>query len=173
MKRYLLILILPPLLLIMAFSQQPHTTVNEGVKWYSMKEAQRLAMENGKKVFIYAMAEWCGYCKKMEREVYPDQEVIKTLDTYYYPVILNIESDKTIVFNNETMTEQQFARKFRISATPTFFFLNEKGEILGAQPGYIPADTFNSLLTYVGTDTYAEMKFEEYLEQKGNGSGGE
>lgn len=154
---------------------QPSGTADtdEEITWYTMEEAQKLAAEDGKKVMIYIMAEWCGYCKKMEKEVYPRTEVQKTLDAYYHPVMIDIESDNIIKFNDERMTEQQFARKYRVTGTPTHFFLNSKGEILGAQPGFIPADVFQKLLTYVGTDTYAEIKFEEYLKNEENDSGAE
>lgn len=172
MKKYLFVAVILLLVSNRVQSQPTQDTSSEGITWYTMKEAQHLAEENGKKVFIYAMAEWCGYCKKVENEVYPDSMVIGTLEKYYYPVELNIESDKVITFNGQTMTEKQFAYKYRIGSTPTFFFLTGKGEILGAQPGYIPSDTFNSLLAYVGTDAFKSKKFEEYLELKEQETGG-
>lgn len=101
----------------------------------------------------------------MEKEVFPRQEVIDSLAKYYYPVRVDIESDKKLVFNGETMTGSQFARKHRVQGTPTIFFIDKEGKILGAQPGFIPPDTFNSLLTFVGTDAYSRISFEEYNEQ--------
>jgi thioredoxin-related protein len=51
------------------------------------------------------------------------------------------------------------------SRTPTFFFIDKEGSVIGAQPGFIPKDTYKSLLTYVGGDIYNKMKFKEYLNQ--------
>jgi thioredoxin-related protein len=141
------------------------------ITWYSMEEAQQLADENNKKVLVYVMAEWCGYCKKMEREVFTESTVVQTLQSYYYPVMLDIDSDKVISFNQDSMTEQQFAREYRVTGTPTFFFVDANGEILGAQPGYIPTDVFISLLTYVGNDIYTQMKFDAYLQQQNEDTG--
>lgn len=137
----------------------------ETIRWYSIQQAQKLAKEHNKKVLIYAEASWCMYCEKMNKEVFPQQQVIDSLDTYFYPVRIDIESEKKIVFNGEKMTQQQFALNHRVRATPTTFFLNEKGKILGAQPGFIPADTFSRLLGFVGSDSYKKMEFGSYLKQ--------
>lgn len=137
----------------------------EEITWYSLEEAQQLAKENDKKVLVYAEAVWCTYCKKMEKEVFPKQKIIDSLAKYYYPVRVDIESDKKLVFNGETMTGSQFAQKYRVRGTPTIFFIDKKGEILGAQPGFIPPDIFNSLLAFVGTDAHKNVSFEDYSKQ--------
>ena len=136
------------------------------IQWYSLEQAQQLAQKGDKKVLIYAEATWCGYCQKMDREVFPDSHVIRTMEKYYFPVRLDIESDRTITFNGREMTERRFAMEHRVTGTPTTFFVNDKGEILGAQPGFIPADVFSSLLAYVGSEAYTRVKFDQYL--KGN-----
>ncbi|MGK7370571.1 MAG: thioredoxin family protein [Candidatus Halalkalibacterium sp. M3_1C_030] len=163
--RYFLYLL--PLFALAAFSfyegQKP-----EEITWYSMQEAQELATENDKKVLVYAEAVWCTYCKKMEKEVFPRQEVIDSISRYYYPVRVDIESDKKLIFNDQTLTGSQFAQKYRVRGTPTFFFIDKKGEILGAQPGFIPPDVFTNLLTFVGSDAHKRVSFEEYTEEKKN-----
>lgn len=135
------------------------------ITWYDLKEAQQFAKENDKKVLIYAEAVWCTYCQKMEKEVFPQQEIIDTMAEYYYPVRVDIESDKKMEFNGEVLTGSQFARKYRVQGTPTTFFIDKEGKILGAQPGFIPPDTFRNLLTFVGSDAYQSVSFDEYLEQ--------
>lgn len=142
--------------------------VDDEINWYSMKEAQQMAKENEKKVLVYAEAVWCTYCKKMEKEVFPRQEVIDIMAEHYYPVRVDIESDKKMVFNGETLTGSQFAQKYRVRGTPTFFFIDGGGEILGAQPGFIPSDVFTSLLAFVGSDAHRRVSFEDYVEENKN-----
>ncbi|MDR8391188.1 thioredoxin fold domain-containing protein [Aliifodinibius sp. S!AR15-10] len=136
-----------------------------GITWYSLKEAQQLANTSDKKVFIYMEASWCGYCKKMENEVFPVKEVQDAMQEYFYPVRMDIESDKEITFNGTQMTKKEFASSIRVTGTPTHLFLDGKGEILGKQPGFIPADVFKSLLSYVGSDAFGQIKFEQYLNE--------
>lgn len=136
-----------------------------GITWYELKEAQQLAELNNKKVLVYAEASWCGYCKKMEKEVFPNQAVQDTLKKYYYPVRIDIESKEEVVFNGETMTKNNFAIKHQVKGTPTTFFINKKGKILGAQPGFIPAKVFRNLLSFVGSDAFGKISFEEYVKK--------
>lgn len=165
MRRLTALLFLPLFIFLAAIhSSYPA----DEIRWYSLEEAQKLAKENDKKVLVYAEAVWCTYCKKMEKEVFPKQEVIESLAKYYYPVRVDIESDKKMVFNGDPITGSQFAQKYRVRGTPTTFFINKEGQILGAQPGFIPADTFVTLLAFVGSDAHQNQSFDEYAEANNN-----
>ncbi len=142
----------------------------ENIRWHSMQQAQKLAKKQDKKVLIYAEASWCMYCEEMNKEVFPQPQVIDSLNSYFYPVKIDIESEEKIVFNGEKMTQKQFALNHRVRATPTIFFLNSSGKILGAQPGFIPVDTFSRLLGFVGSDSYQKMEFGSYLKQHTKGA---
>lgn len=137
-----------------------------GIVWYELDDAQKLARENDKKVLIFAEASWCSFCKKMKRDVFPEPDIQKATSTYFYPVKIDIESDKLLKYNGQEMTQMQFSRQMQVTATPTFFFINAEGSIIGTQPGFIPRDVYKLLLTYVGTDAYNEVGFKEYLENR-------
>jgi thioredoxin-related protein len=140
--------------------------VNENtIDWYELSEAQKLAQSNDKKVFIFAEADWCSYCKQMKREFFPREDVQKIMSNNYYPVKINIESDRRLIYNEKEMTQRQFSQSMEIAATPTMFFLDKNGEVMGTQPGYVPLDTFKALLKYVNSDSYGKIEFEKYLEE--------
>ncbi len=147
------------------FYQADSDQQKTGISWYSLEESQDLASSGEKKVLIYMEASWCTYCKKMENEVFPKEDVQNLMHKYYYPVRLDIESDKVITYNGTEMTEQEFANSIGLTGTPTFLFIDGTGKILGKQPGFIPADVFKSLLSYVGTDAYSKVKFEKFLKR--------
>lgn len=135
----------------------------KNIVWYRMQKAQILAEKHNKKVLIYAGADWCVYCKKMDQQVFPEQRVIDSLTTYFYAVRLDIASKRPIIFNGKQTTPYQFARRHEVRATPTFFFISSNGSIIGAQPGFIPADIFSRLLGYIGSGAYKKMEFGMYL----------
>jgi len=137
----------------------------KGITWYSLEEAQGLAKVNDKKVLIYAEASWCTFCKRMEKEVFPSQAVQDSLEKYYYPVRVDIDSEEKLIFNENEMTQRQFARTYRVTGTPTTFFIDKEGVIIGAQPGFMPSDVFQALLAFVGSGVHAEIEFEEYLKK--------
>jgi len=131
--------------------------------WYKMQKAQRLARKNNKKIIIYAGANWCIYCQKMDEEVFPKKAVIDSLDTYFYGVKVDVDSQAPIIFNGKTVSQNHFAREHHVRSTPTFIFLNSDGTVIGNQPGYMPAKTFSRLLGYIGSEAYKKMEFGTYL----------
>jgi thioredoxin-related protein len=136
----------------------------QSINWLSLQEAQSKAAEDNKKVLIFAEADWCGYCQKMNQKVFPESSVADSLGKYFYPVRLNIESGDKIQFNGQTITEQSLARRFRArSRTPTTVFLDSEGAVIGTQPGFMPQHIFDKLLGYVGSDLYNQFAFKKYL----------
>lgn len=116
---------------------------------------------------LFAEASWCQYCKRMHKEVFPKQSVQDSLQKYYYPVRIDVESSKKVTFNGEILTQQALSRRFRVSGTPTTIFLDSKGKILGTQPGYLRSQIFDKLLAYVGTERYKKESFKKYLHDLG------
>lgn len=131
-------------------------------QWYSMRNAQLKAAVNQKKVMVDIYADWCVWCKKMDSEVYTDARVKQHLRTYFYPVKINGESDKKIVFNGQELTAREFAQQLGISAFPTILFIDAKGEIIAQQGGFMKPNIFNKLLVYVGTDAYKKVEFDQF-----------
>lgn len=154
------------LLLLLALPLTAAAQEEEPLDWHAMSEAQQLARENGRKIFVFAEAEWCTYCKRMRSEIFPREDVQSLMEEHYYPVSVDIESDERLTFNGSTMSERAFSRNMRVSATPTLIILDESGEVMGVQPGFLPADVFVPLLEYVVSDSYGKMAFKEYLENR-------
>lgn len=130
--------------------------------WYSMEEAQAKAVEENKKIMIFVYTDWCGFCRRMDREIHSSNEVIDIYNDYYYPVRLNAESDKITTFNGEEFTESQLALAFGVTSYPTTVFIDEAGEPFGSQPGFIEKDTFKEILSFVGTDAYKSQSFQDF-----------
>ena len=139
----------------------------DSLNWYTMEQAQKLAKENNKKVFVFGQADWCHYCIKMEKEVFSKAETITLLNKYFYVVELTVDSDEELTFNGETYTMSHLSGMLGVDATPTLFFIDEHGEFIARQPGFMPAKVLNKILAFVGTNTYKEMSFTEYHGEKG------
>lgn len=128
----------------------------------ALDTALKSAKESGKKVLIDVYAEWCPYCEKMHTEVYTETGIIEAVNEHFYLVKINIESENEVNFLGNRMTESEFAKMLNSSSLPTTFFMNSSGELLGMQPGLLPADVFEDLLTFVGSDSFESLSFEEY-----------
>lgn len=120
------------------------------------------ANQNDKKVLIDVYAEWCPYCERMHNEVYTETGVIEAVNEYYYLVKINIESDNKVKFQGREYTERDFSAMLNSTSLPTTFFMTGEGELLGMQPGLLPADVFEDLLHFVGSDAYESSTFDEF-----------
>ena len=147
-----------------AYSQE--VTIDSNVEWQSLEEAQKEAKKTGKKILIFGYAEWCTYCRKMRKETYPAKNVQKSLNEDFIPVQINGESDEEVVFNGKKYKSVELARYLRLTSYPTHYFLNSEGKIIGAQPGFLPADVFSPLMNYVSEDLFGKVPFLDYMEQK-------
>lgn len=79
----------------------------------------------------------CRFCRQMEREVYPSESIRTLLDQRFIPVKINGNSDNTIHFNGESMTEQQFANKMGLTAFPFTVVMDSDGNVLKTRRGYM------------------------------------
>ena len=66
MKRSILLLLIAVVLAPAAGIAQD---VQESkIKWISIEEAEKLNKENPKKIMIDVYTDWCGWCKKMDKD---------------------------------------------------------------------------------------------------------
>lgn len=158
--KYLLTIILVSAASLSASAQEKELTS------YPLQDALELAGENDKKVLIDVYAEWCPYCGRMHSETYTDSDVIDTINSYFVLVKINIESDSKLNYLGQDFTEQQFSAYLQNSSLPTTYFMEPNGDLLGMQPGLIPADMFSLLLEFVGADIYKTQSFEDFRNSK-------
>ena len=64
-----------------------------------------------KKVFVDFYADWCVYCKKMDKAAFEDSKIIMELNANYYAVKMNAESQDSIVFGGKTFYNKELGRK--------------------------------------------------------------
>ena len=57
---------------VFLFLLSSSTLLGQEVQWMSWEEAAQLASteENPKKIFIDVYTDWCGWCKKMDKDTF-------------------------------------------------------------------------------------------------------
>lgn len=141
---------------------------SDEVKGKSFEEILKLAQKEKKKVVIQVYADWCSWCKKMERETYPDELVQKELKRNYYLYRLNGESRETIEYDGRRWTKAELTKAFGIRGFPSTIFLNFDSKPITVLPGYVDAKTFSNILKFIGDDLYTKMTFDDFMKNKKN-----
>ena len=107
------------------------TEVTNQKQW---DEVLKEASENGQLLFIDAYTDWCGYCHKLDKEVYTDKDVIGDFEEYFINVKFDAESDFGM----------QLADFYGIDSYPTLLFLTPEAKIFDRIEGFLPAKTLQA-----------------------------
>lgn len=101
---------------------------NEGVIFLEGKtfaEAVEAAKECGKKVFLDCYTSWCGPCKMVAKDIFPQ----KVAGDYFNKEYINIKIDM------EKGEGPELAKRLGVKAYPTFIMFDSKGKEIGRLVG--------------------------------------
>jgi thioredoxin-related protein len=107
---------------------------SDSVKWYSFDEGMVLGQSQEKKVFMHFWAEWCGYCRRMEKTTFSNSAVIAKLNENFISIKVNYDREKRLV----TM--------FKVGGLPDNWFFSKDRKDIKHRPGYIPPEKFLLML---------------------------
>ena len=166
-KNGLLAIIIVLSTLSMAYAQGE----NAPLKQYSINEIRQLSAQKPKKLVIDVYTDWCSWCKKMDKNTYLNQAIIKQLNEDFYFVKLNAETRDSILFDNKTFTykNQYKANELALAllngqmSYPSTVFLDEKFALLTVVPGYLTPKDLSPILKYFGKDFHLKMKWDEFI----------
>ena len=128
-----------------------------------IEEAERRMAIEPKKIFVDVYTHWCGWCKKMDREVFNDPEVSGTLDELFTLAKVNGESRESITYKNRKTDGVGIAQDFGIRGYPSLIFLDSRGDMLPLIPGFVDAEKFLPIVMFLGNKDYEKMEWEAYL----------
>ena len=135
--------------------------------WKSFANARMDAKESKRKVLVDVYTSWCGWCKKMDRDVYANADVRKYLDEHFELAKLDAESAAKQKIDDGEFNGRDIAKSMGVSSYPTTVFFTDTGEMITAVPGYIDAPTFLRVLEYVHGEYYKNQSWNEFLSAKG------
>lgn len=107
----------------------------------SLATAQKKAKDGKQLIFVDMFADWCGWCHRMEQEVFPSAAFQNATDKM---VLLRLNTE-------DGADGTQLAQKFGITTLPTFLVLTHDLTVAGIIRGYAPPNDFVKSLTDVQT----------------------
>lgn len=137
-----------------------------------IKEDMDTAKAEGKRLALIFEQRGCIYCRKVHEEVLTDPEVRDFIKDNYMVVQYNLYGDEEVTdLDGETLTEKTAARKWRVTFTPTIFFLPEENDgkkdvgasTVAVMPGAFRKGTFLDMFQWVHKKGYeTDEGFQRY-----------
>jgi thioredoxin-related protein len=144
----------------------------EEIKWHSIDEAIQLAAQEPRVLVIDVYTDWCGWCKRMDATTFSDPEIVEIMNSQFYAVKLDAEGKEDITIGERTFKFVDNGRRgyHEIAAIvtrgrlsyPTISYVDAKGRVLEASPGYKTADQFRIYLAYYAEGAYKDQSFDEF-----------
>ena len=118
----------------LALAIAPQTFAGTWLK--TVPAAQKAAQAKNQLILVDMFAQWCGWCHRFEREVFPSE------------AFQNASADLVLLrLDTEDKGEgSAFARKYQVSSLPTFLLLAPDLSVAGVIRGYAPAPQFVAML---------------------------
>jgi len=111
------------------YSQDKQTIAFKTQSW---SEALAAAKSSHQLIFVDVYTEWCGPCKKMEREVFILPDVAKLFNSTF--INFKLDAEKGI--------GPAMQKKYGVSSYPTYLFVNGDGTLIYSMDGSMEPSTF-------------------------------
>ncbi len=134
------------ILLLVLLSQ--NLQAQDQIQWMKFEEAIAANEKNPKMILVDVYTDWCGWCKKMDKDTFTDPQVIAHFQKNFYAVKLNAEDTKrSFQFMGKTFTEAQMAASMRVNSYPNFVVIEPSLQNIAQLPGYREPTAFLTGLT--------------------------
>ena len=100
----------------------------QGIEFVSLswEEALQKAQAENKLIFVDFYAEWCGRCKRLKENTFPDPEVGRLFNEMFI----------NLAFDIEKADGKALAEQYNVRRHPTLLFVNGQGEVVEQATGF-------------------------------------
>jgi len=150
------------------------TVQAQDIQWISWEEAVQLSQTDAqpKKIFVDVYTDWCGWCKKMDKNTFQHPDVSKYMQDNFYMVKMDAEGKDPIEYQGKTFKFVPSGRRgyHELAAAllqgkmsyPTVVFLDEQLNMLSPVPGYQQVESFMQIAKYFGENIYKDKDWQSY-----------
>ena len=129
------------------------------------KKAAELSKKTGKPILAdFTGSDWCGYCKKLDAEVFKTDEFEKWAKKNVILLLVDFPRGKKLD-DDVQKQNNELKEKFKISGYPTLVFMDAEGAELGRIGGYRPGTGPEKWIEEASTKLKAERTAEGATEE--------
>ena len=94
-------------------------------------EAKRLAAKERKFILVdFSGSDWCGWCMKLDREVFATEEFLLKAPKKFVLLMIDSPRDKTRLSEKAAKQNPGLRQRYGIRGYPTVLILDSRGEVL-------------------------------------------
>lgn len=144
----------------------------EEVKWIGFEEAVALSEKEPRPILVDLYTDWCGWCKRMDKDTYENEVIAKYINDNYYAVKMDGEGKEDIKYKEKTFKfVQQGKSKYHEFAAaimkgkmsyPSTAFFNAEQQLIQTVPGYLKKERFEKILAYFKQSNYTETPWPDF-----------
>jgi thioredoxin-related protein len=135
MNRRSLALLVPVACLLItsiSFAEPP----KNGVHWQTdLLKAREMALKADKPLLVVFGAEWCTFCKKMERSTLSEKAMVQKINAEFIPVHLDFDRTRPI------------AKALKVKGIPSSIVLSTDADVLSRKDGFAKSKEYNLVLS--------------------------
>ncbi|WP_372636242.1 thioredoxin family protein [Fodinibius sp.] len=142
----------------------PRPVHSQELRWLPLEKALVTADSSKRPVLVDVWAPWCGWCRKLKKEVYP--ALAPELSGQFVLTRINRDDREAVYhYRGQKLGSLRLAQKLGARQVPTIVFLNAQGKYLLHVTGFLDAKTLEPLLAYIATGAYHRQSFETFQKE--------
>lgn len=158
--------------LIVSTSVPYRAVAQSRIKWITWEEAIERSKKEKRKIFIDIYTDWCGWCKKLDKTTFAQEDIADYINANYYPIKFDAEMERSVVLKEK---EYKFVKSGRNGyhelaaqllqgrmSYPSMVFLDEEFNMIQAIPGYQDAGIFELIISYFGSNSHRTVPWNKF-----------
>lgn len=145
------------------------------VNWMTIEEALAASEKEPRKIIIDFYTDWCGWCKRMEKNTFNHPQIAKYINKNFYAVKFDAEGSNSVKYKDLEYKATKSKRPGRFGGThefayymannkgamgyPTIVFLDEESDKITFVPSYLSPTDLDGILKYISDDHYKNTKW--------------
>ena len=130
-----------------------YTNTDKELKWLDWNTGYPLAKKTNKIILLDAYTDWCGWCKKMDRDTYTDTKIISVLNKDFIiikfnPEIADVQYDLDGVKISGRDLYSQLTQG-KSTGFPTTYFIQPNKKQIQLVAGYLGPEVFLKILDQI------------------------
>jgi thioredoxin-related protein len=145
------------LLLVMpgvGLSGETEAEKSDGINWLDYSETMKQARYQNKNIMLCFTSSGDYWSDVMERDTFTDQKVINYLNEHFVVCKIDRERFPTL------------AKRYKVDAMPTLWFLNPKGKGLTSTDGFVPPRQILLIFEFIHKEIYKDITFKDWKEKQ-------